>query len=233
MNLLEKRPIDREEHCQCAHVCLVGANRFQNEMFVTNMKQIYQCQNNFIVATSLSKIPETIFNKKDHKVLLCLDCFGLEIRSLERLLDSAFQIVKGSHLLILLNLTKDSGIEREALNYNVRGFFYSDDTLVDLCKGIRSVLNGEVWLSRDMASKVLLAGIQTPSHYPNAETETAHLSAREKEVLAHLSSGNTSEAIAAELCISSHTLRTHIYRIYRKINVQNRVQAARWAEKNL
>jgi len=45
--------------------------------------------------------------------------------------------------------------------------------------------------------------------------------------------GAKNEEIADELFISPNTVRTHIYNIFKKINVPNRLQAALWAAKNL
>ena len=109
-----KRPTREKQHCHGVHICLVGANLFQNEMFIATLKQAYQCQNTFTVAASLSEIPEDICNKTDHEVLFYLDCFGLRDRELENLLDSSFQIIQTGHLLALFNLAKDSGIEKNA-----------------------------------------------------------------------------------------------------------------------
>jgi len=45
--------------------------------------------------------------------------------------------------------------------------------------------------------------------------------------------GATNDEISDKLCISPHTVKAHLYRIFRKINVPNRVQASLWAAQNL
>ncbi len=59
------------------------------------------------------------------------------------------------------------------------------------------------------------------------------LSRRQVEVLAHVAVGFKSHEIADKLSISPHTVNTHLYNVYRKINAPNRLQAILWATKNL
>ena len=59
------------------------------------------------------------------------------------------------------------------------------------------------------------------------------LTPREIEILSVLASGVKNEEIASKLYISPHTVKTHLYAIYRKINVSNRLQAVLWASENL
>ncbi len=60
-----------------------------------------------------------------------------------------------------------------------------------------------------------------------------NLSRREQEILALVSVGETNDEIAEKLFISRHTVKTHLYKIFRKINVSNRLHAALWAAHNL
>lgn len=226
-------PMTEKMHCDGAHICLVGANRFQNEMFVEILKQNHQCQNTFSLAASLPEIPENFLNKAHPKTIFYLDCFGLDEQPLKSLLASACQTFQLDNILALFNLVKDTGVEKEALDYGVRGFFYIDDSPNDFCKGTQGLLRGEIWLSRLAASELIMAATQPPSQHLLKESGPAHLSVREKEVLAHLANGASNETIATELFISVHTLRTHLYHIYQKINVHNRMQAVRWWERNL
>jgi LuxR family transcriptional regulator of csgAB operon len=61
----------------------------------------------------------------------------------------------------------------------------------------------------------------------------ANLTPRKLEILALISTGYTNDEIAEKLLISPHTVKTHLYNIFKKIKVPNRLQAALWAAKNL
>ena len=52
------------------------------------------------------------------------------------------------------------------------------------------------------------------------------LTARERQVLHLLAAGYSNPAIAHELVVSVHTVRTQVQSIYRKLNVHNRFQAS-------
>jgi DNA-binding NarL/FixJ family response regulator len=60
-------------------------------------------------------------------------------------------------------------------------------------------------------------------------TPELELSGREREVLAFLSTGATNREIAAELHVSSETVKKHAAALYRKLGVRNRTEAAQFA----
>ncbi len=57
----------------------------------------------------------------------------------------------------------------------------------------------------------------------------AELSAREKEVLEHVTRGRSNKEIAAALVISENTVKNHLKNILEKLHLENRVQAATFA----
>ena len=62
------------------------------------------------------------------------------------------------------------------------------------------------------------------SPYARAVTATAEeygLSPREREILVYLAHGRDAKAISDKLVLSVHTVRTHVYNIYAKINVHS------------
>jgi DNA-binding CsgD family transcriptional regulator len=67
----------------------------------------------------------------------------------------------------------------------------------------------------------------------NAHDEGHPLSPREFHILFMMAGGLTNKDIAARLNISCHTVRTHLYNIFRKIDVGNRVQASLWVHEHV
>ena len=59
------------------------------------------------------------------------------------------------------------------------------------------------------------------------------LSGRESEILGLVAQGAMNTEIAQTLYISRHTVKSHLYNIYKKIKVTNRLEAALWANENL
>ena len=85
-------------------------------------------------------------------------------------------------------------------------------------------------MSRDILVKVAL---QSRMKTVRTVHEKAGLTHREAEILTLLSIGSSNDDIADKLFISPNTVKTHLYRVFRKIKVPNRFQAALWAAKNL
>ena len=57
------------------------------------------------------------------------------------------------------------------------------------------------------------------------------LTAREQEILRHVAAGRSNAQIAHDLFISPKTVSVHVSNLLRKIGVDNRIQAAAWAER--
>jgi len=57
------------------------------------------------------------------------------------------------------------------------------------------------------------------------------LSRRETEILQLVITGISNKDIAEKLFISIHTVKTHLYNIYKTLKIRNRVEAVSWAQK--
>jgi LuxR family transcriptional regulator, positive regulator of biofilm formation len=164
------------------------------------------------------------------KVLFMIDCMERDFEKEFVALGSKGSSQNEPVPTALFNLQKGTGIEKAAFNKGIRGFFYRDDNLSQILKGLRSLSQGEIWVSRDILVTVALQGRTRKVRTVHEKTK---LTQREAEILTFLSIGLSNDDIAAKLFISPNTVKTHLYRVFRKIRVPNRLQAALWAAKNL
>lgn len=163
--------------------------------------------------------------------LILMDCLGMDMSTILTELNSLSKTFLSSHLISLFNMDPQSGYEEKALSLGVRGFFYEKDSLLQIVKGIRTIFSNELWVSREILTKCILdksIDIET-----DVKKGNLILTAREIEILNYVAAGTKNEEIAEKLFISPNTVRTHIYNIFKKIDVPNRLQAALWAVQNL
>lgn len=126
--------------------------------------------------------------------------------------------------VLLLNVDKDDPMFQVVELPNIAAIFEMDCEETQLMMGVQAVDEGRFWLPRHY-SDILLSKLRRS---PSSEKIITDLSRRETEIMAQVSLGLTNEQIADKLFVSSHTIRTHLYRIYRKIGVRNRFQAIEW-----
>jgi DNA-binding NarL/FixJ family response regulator len=111
----------------------------------------------------------------------------------------------------------------EALRAGASGYILKKTAPAKLLEAIRELNEGGAPMSSQIARKVVFAFQEKqPSKVAN---EINDLSNREKEILEHLSKGLMYKEIAAVLYISPETVRKHVYHIYEKLHVSNRVEA--------
>lgn len=215
-------------------VFIYGPFRLQNELITWYLQQTSGLSCSDINSSEFDKL---LNNRHGHTCLIMLDCQGgspagqwSKIRDIseadsERIMSALFNVASGHE------------IRNDLVSCGVRGVFFNDDSLTNLSKGINSILKGELWFSRDLLVKCLFKSGDDSDH-PGLDNDAADalgtfLTLREKEILIMIASGVSNRKIASFLGISMNTVKTHIYNIYSKINVPNRLQAALWAAKNL
>ncbi|MEQ9101865.1 MAG: response regulator transcription factor, partial [Imperialibacter sp.] len=88
-----------------------------------------------------------------------------------------------------------------------------------LFEAVEEVLAGGAPMSPSIARMVIDSMRQKPAE------NNYKLTSREKEILTSLSQGNSYKMIAAEFDISLDTVRTHIKKIYEKLQVHSQTEA--------
>lgn len=213
----------KDEHL----IHIIGNNSLQNELLISYLAK--ETGYRFVNGHKVEEIflPEGDDNQKS---LLLFDCLGIDENELwtNRELETALH---ADHLLVaLLNVAQGQDLEKEAISRGVRGLFYINEAPDMLARGIPHILDGELWYSRKIISQCLLERGKAFKHPLKLASK---LSGREKEILIEITSGASNQEIADALFVSQHTVKTHIYNIYKKINVTSRLQAMLWAAKNL
>ncbi len=129
----------------------------------------------------------------------------------------------GTRVVVLTSFA-DRDHVRRAIDAGACGYVLKDAETPDLVRAIRSAARGEAPLDPRVA-RAIVAG--------NANTDpAAGLSVREREVLVLLRDGAANRVIARALGISEATVKAHLTRIYRHLDVDDRTQAALWARRN-
>lgn len=113
----------------------------------------------------------------------------------------------------------------EALSAGASGYILKKTAPTRLLEAIRELYQGGAPMSSQIARKVVAAFQSQPAATSGTESELDQLSIREREILEQLSKGLMYKEIAAELFISQETVRKHVYNIYVKLHVTNRVEA--------
>jgi DNA-binding NarL/FixJ family response regulator len=111
----------------------------------------------------------------------------------------------------------------EALSAGASGYILKKTDPAKMLDAIRELYAGGAPMSSQIARKVV-AAFQNPAGGREGQ-ELDVLSAREREILELLSKGLMYKEIAAELFLSPETVRKHVYHIYEKLHVNNRVAA--------
>ncbi len=112
----------------------------------------------------------------------------------------------------------------QALTAGASGYILKKTAPPQMLVAIRELYEGGAPMSSQIARKVVAAFQDKPVTSDGAENLQS-LSNREKEILEQLSKGLMYKEIAAELFISPETVRKHVYHIYEKLHVTNRIEA--------
>lgn len=118
----------------------------------------------------------------------------------------------------------------EALNAGANGYILKKTSPAKLLDAIRELYEGGAPMSAQIARKVVAVFQQKKvgvdnDHTPVGNGNLKTLSNREMEILVLLSKGMLYKEIAAQLFISQETVRKHVYHMYEKLHVNNRIEA--------
>jgi DNA-binding NarL/FixJ family response regulator len=156
-----------------------------------------------------------------HVVMLAVDTDGGNL-SWTQLLCRSKKLAPGARF-ILVGDEEDEGFVRRALEAGVDAYLTRRVEAEDLVFALRQVLAPAMYL--------VWPYVGSRRWSENGAARTFGLTRRESEALDLIAQGRSNAEIAKELGITEQTVKGHLWRLYRKLGVSNRTDAARWLEK--
>ncbi|MFJ4191082.1 response regulator [Kitasatospora sp. NPDC089509] len=119
-----------------------------------------------------------------------------------------------------------------ALSAGASGFLLKDVTSAHLAAAVRLVDTGDALLAPSITRRLVERfaadaprPAARPADAPRLHRDLAPLTPREAEVLGLLGRGLSNTELAVELTLSESTVKTHVARIFAKLNLRDRAQA--------
>jgi DNA-binding NarL/FixJ family response regulator len=130
---------------------------------------------------------------------------------------------RAPRILILTTFELDDYVY-EALRAGAGGFLLKDARAEELCSALRTVASGDALLSPAITRKLIESYTRKPP--PSAHPTTlGELTPREVEVLRLVARGMSNRDVARELVVGDATVKTHVARIFAKLELHDRAQA--------
>jgi len=131
-------------------------------------------------------------------------------------------------IILLDNYDRDVVVN--AFRSGARGLFcFSRYPFRLLCKCIQSVHQGQVWADSEQMQYLVEALSQVPSLHMVNSRGMRLLTPREEQVVALVADGLSNREVARELCLSEHTIKKYLFRIFDKLGISSRVELVLYA----
>lgn len=130
--------------------------------------------------------------------------------------------------VIILTVHNEVEYMLKAMDLGVNGYILKDSCSSEIKQAIYTVMKGEVFIQKELVpilnSKLLKRDID--------KEKIKSLTNRELEILKLVSHGQSNKDLASALNISERTVKNHLSSLFKKIDVEDRTQAAVFAIKN-
>jgi DNA-binding NarL/FixJ family response regulator len=121
--------------------------------------------------------------------------------------------------VVILSVSTDPQVVQTVLNHGAAAYVVKSVNPIDLSSALRQALEGTVFSAVGLPEKTA----------QQDAVKAAGLTDRETTILKALARGLSNEAIGKELWVAQQTVKFHLTNIYRKLDVKNRTEAARYA----
>jgi two-component system response regulator NreC len=128
--------------------------------------------------------------------------------------------------VVVITIHTSSSYVIRALRNGARGYVVKNDGFQNVIQAIKTVCQGQRFLSSQVSEQIIDAVISGTSMDFNLDER---ISIREREILQLIAEGNTNSQIARKLVISARTVETHRTNLMRKLELTSQIDILRYA----
>lgn len=134
--------------------------------------------------------------------------------------------------VLVIGLDDNPDLILRHIEAGAAGYILQDESIVEMVDKLHAAHEEKAIISPSVAAAMMdrlahLANLDTPLAYLEArETQLNELTSREEEVLSLINEGLTNQEIADRLYIECGTVKNHVHKILKKLDVNNRQEAA-------
>jgi DNA-binding NarL/FixJ family response regulator len=196
-------------------------------LFRDGVKGLLEAAEDMELAAEAEKGEDAVrlaLEKKPDLILMDINMPGINGIEAARQISAA---QPGANILMLTMFDDDHSVFN-AMRAGARGYILKGTKRGEMLRALRAAASGEAIFSPTIAARLMdfftnIRPIRAPEHaFPE-------LTEREREILSMLARDYKNAEIAAELVLSPKTVRNHVSNILSKLQVADRVEAARRA----
>lgn len=133
--------------------------------------------------------------------------------------------------IVMLTFSEEEQDVIAALKVGARGYILKGVSGSELKTIVRGIYHGEVYITPTLAAGVLMEMTSSSNKLAQTINPLDELTARERQILELVASGQSNKEIGRELELTEKTVKHYMTNILQKLQVRNRVEAALLAQK--
>lgn len=191
----------------------------------SGLRRILRRKDGFVVVAECSdgdEVPDAVARHRPDVVVM-----DLRMRRVDGIEATRSLCASGGPPVLALTTFNDDELLSGVLRAGASGFVLKDSSAEELIRAVQAVARGDSYLDPAVTARVL-ATYRTAAQ-PLHHNAFADLTARELDVLTLIGKGCSNGEIAEELCISGVTVKSHIGRIFVKLDLRDRAAAIVYA----
>jgi DNA-binding NarL/FixJ family response regulator len=196
------------------------------ELVRSGLRRILRRKDGFVIVAECSdgdEVPAAVATHRPDVVVMDLRMKRIDgIEATRRLTG------EGSPPVLALTTFNEDELLSGALRAGAAGFVLKDSSAEELIRAVRAVARGDGYLDPVVTDRVLSTYRRAAGERRAADAVT-ELTVRELDVLTLIGAGRSNTEIAEELFISAVTVKSHVGRIFQKLDLRDRAAAIVYA----